>query len=145
MFFANLKKKAQDATSKFSGKKDFLEAVCAASALVASCDGNVSDDELKAAIGAVGAVPALTNGFKTAVIETTMDAMLKRAASGKLGRNGLFKEIDDVKASHDMAEAVYLAAWDIANADGEIGPKEQETLTAIAKRLSLNPANYANV
>jgi len=41
--FNSLKKKFGGGVKKFSGKTDFLEAVCASSALVAFADGECSD------------------------------------------------------------------------------------------------------
>lgn len=141
---ANFKAKFGSAMAKFNGRKDFLEAVCAASALVASADGEVSDDEIKQTTKVVSSNPSLQSAFKPRDIESCIDSMLKRAASGRTGRAGLYKEIEDVKADNTMSETVYLAAYDIAETDGNIATKEQEVLSQIAKRLGVNP-NVANV
>jgi tellurite resistance protein TerB len=55
-----LKKLGGDAVKKYSGNKDFLEAVCASAALVAAADGSVSDDEILAAVEAARNNPTLT-------------------------------------------------------------------------------------
>jgi tellurite resistance protein TerB len=141
---AAMKEKLSGALSKLNGRTDFLEAVCASAALVASADGEVSDDEIKNTIKVVTANPALTKAFKQAAIEKCIDAMLKRAASGRTGRAGLYKEIEDVRADSAVSELVYLAAVDIAETDGNIASKEQDVLNLIAQKLSVNP-NVANV
>ena len=68
-----------DKAKKFSGKTDFLEAVCAASALVATADGELDDKELLAAVAAVKSNAALSGAFDARAIETTMDKMCSRA------------------------------------------------------------------
>ena len=45
---------------KISGRRDFLEAACASCALVAAADGDISDDEIKAATRAVTSNAALS-------------------------------------------------------------------------------------
>lgn len=145
MFLSKFKDKLAGSLTKLSGNKDFLEASCAASALVATSDGEVSDKEIETTTKVVSSNPSLTKAFKPTEIEKCIDTMLRRAAAGRTGRMGLYKEIDDIKSNADMAETVYLTALDIAEADGEVGAKERQTLNEIAKRLGLNPQAYANV
>ena len=59
MFGKLFGKKAEAAVQKFSGRTDFLEAVCAAAALVAAADGEIEDSEVKATVKAVKANKAL--------------------------------------------------------------------------------------
>lgn len=141
----SLKEKVMGAIKKFSGRQDFLEAVCAASALVAAADGNISADEIKASIKAVQANAALSASFKSGAIEKCMDVMLKRAESGRVGRLGLFKEIDEVSADSEMSNVVYLAALDIAEADGKIEASEQKVLTEIAKHLNVSESSLSSM
>ncbi|NTF35535.1 tellurite resistance TerB family protein [Agrobacterium rubi] len=139
--FAKIKEKLSGSVNKYSGRKDFLEAVCAASALVAAADGDVSDAEVNQTIKAITSNAQLSGAFNTRDIETTADAMLKRAQGGRVGRAGLFKEIEDIKADHDMAETVLLSALDVAD-HGGIDDKEKEVLGKIASALGLTLANY---
>lgn len=139
--FAALKSKFTGTVSKFSGRKDFLEAVCAASALVAFADGDASDDEINGTIKSITSNASLSGSFSTREIETTAERMLQRAQGGRVGRNGLYKEIEDVKADAEMAETVLLTALDVADSGG-IDDKEKAVLAEIAKRLSLNLTSY---
>ncbi|WP_216330645.1 TerB family tellurite resistance protein [Rhizobium sp. X9] len=139
--FAKFKEKLTGSVNKYSGRKDFLEAVCAASALVAAADGDISDAEVGQTINAITSNAQLSAAFKTAEIERTADAMLKRAQGGRVGRAGLYKEIEDIKADHDMGETVLLSALDVAD-HGGIDAKEREVLAKIASTLGLNLANY---
>ena len=139
-----LKEKLSGAISKFSGRKDFLEAVCAATALVASADGSVTDDEVVATTKSVTSNPTLTSAFKTKDIEVCIDTMLKRAQSGRAGRAGLYREIEDIKSDSIMCETVYLCAHDVADADGKMEQREREVLSQIASKLGVSPS-IANV
>lgn len=131
--FGFLKSKAAEATQKFSGRTDFLEAVCAAAALVAAADGEIEDAEIKATIKAVAANKALSSGFDQKTIEQTMEKMLTRAGGGRVGRSGLWDEITEVVKNPEMAEAVVLTALDVAEGDGEIEPAEKIVLDRLAK------------
>lgn len=136
--FKALKDKLASASSKFNGNTDFLEAVCAGCALVAAADGDVSDDEIDSTLKAVAANAVLSNGFSSPQITRTAEAMLKRAAGGRVGRSGLYAELDDIAANHDMAEAVVLATLDVAESDGNIDADEKVVLEKIAERLKVN-------
>ncbi|MEE9983683.1 tellurite resistance TerB family protein [Agrobacterium pusense] len=129
-----------DKAKKFSGKTDFLEAVCAASALVATADGDLDDSELLAAVAAVKSNAALSGAFDARAIETTMDKMCRRAV-GRVGKAGLFKEIEDIKADHDMSETVLLVALDVADSGG-ISDDEKAVLAKIASTVGLDLAKY---
>ena len=129
-----------DKAKKFSGKTDFLEAVCAASALVATADGDLDDSELLAAVAAVKSNAALSGAFDARAIETTMDKMCSRSV-GRVGKAGLFKEIEDIKADHDMGETVLLVALDVADSGG-ISAEEKAVLAKIASTVGLDLAKY---
>lgn len=129
-----------DKAKKFSGKTDFLEAVCAASALVATADGDLDDSELLAAVAAVKSNAALSGAFDARAIETTMDKMCNRAV-GRVGKAGLFREIEDIKADHDMSETVLLVALDVADSGG-ISDDEKAVLAKIASTVGLDLAKY---
>lgn len=139
--FAAIKQKLSGGVNKYSGRKDFLEAVCAASALVAAADGDVSDAEVDQTVKAVSSNASLAAAFKPSEIERTADAMLKRAQGGRVGRSGLYKELEDINSDHDMAETVLLSALDVAD-HGGIDDKEKAVLQQVAQRLGLNLANY---
>lgn len=139
--FAKLKEKFAGSANKYSGRKDFLEAVCAACALVAASDGDVSDSEVDQTIKAITSNANLSAAFKQTEIERTADAMLKRAQGGRVGRSGLFKEIEDIASDHDMSETVLLSALDVAD-HGGIDEKERAVLQNIASRLGLNLSSY---
>lgn len=139
------KDKLSTGLKKFSGRTDYLEAVCAATALVAAADGEISDSEVTAITKGVANNATLSACFKQSQIEKTCDVMLKRAQGGRAGRAGLYKEIDDIAKDQSAAEMVYLMAFDVADADGKLEAAERKTLTEIAKRLGVNEQALANV
>ena len=69
-------KRAEAAVQKFSGRTDFLEATCAAAALIAAADGEIEDAEVDATVKAVKANKALAQGFDQQTIDKTINAML---------------------------------------------------------------------
>ncbi len=140
--FGKLKSRFQGSVAKLSGRKDYLEAVCAAAALVAAADGDIEDEEIAATITVVLANPTLSGAFSSGEIEATADAMFKRAKSGVAGKMGLYKELDDISGEAEMAEAVYATALDIANADGEVEPQEKVVLDKLSKRLKVDPSKF---
>lgn len=143
MFAKLFGKKAEAAVQKFSGRTDFLEAVCASAALVAGADGEIEDSEVDAAVKAVKANKALAQGFDQQTIDRTINTMLDRAGGGRVGRSGLRKEIMEVSKDPELAEAVILTALDVAEADGEIEPAEQKLLESLAKDMGVDLARLA--
>jgi tellurite resistance protein TerB len=139
--FAALKSKMTGSVNKFSGRKDFLEAVCASCALIAAADGDISDAEVAQTIKAISSNASLSAAFKAPEIERVADTMLKRAQGGRVGRAGLYKEVEDVANDSELAETVLLSALDVAD-HGGISPQEKLVLGNIAQRLGLNLASY---
>lgn len=129
-----------DKAKKFAGKTDFLEAVCAAAALLAAADGDISDNEIDKAMAAVKSNASLAGAFDARSIEATMTTMISRA-NNRVGKNGLRNEIGDIKKDFDMAETVLLAALDVAD-DGGIGDAEMAELRKIADLLGLDLNKY---
>lgn len=138
---------AANSTLKYGGNKDFLEAVCASSALVAAADGDISDDEISAAVETMKGNKTISGAFTIGEIERTMDDMLKRAKSMS-GRASLMRELDDVKrrATGDdgaqQCEDIFLAAADVAASSGGIDAKEQAVLGKIAGRLGVDARKF---
>lgn len=138
MLFNKLKGKLSGASKLLSGRKDALEAVCAAAALVAAADGDISDDEIKTAKNVVLNNATLGAAYKSGEIDRCIDAMLKRAQGGRSGRMGLYKEIEDIAGSPEIAEVVVACAVDIAETDGQTGDEERKALNEIAKRVNVD-------
>lgn len=135
---SKLKERFTGTVNKYSGNKDFLEAVCAASALIAAADGEVEDSEVAQIIKSITANPKLSGSFDARQIETTAETMIRRAQSGRAARLGLYAEIGDISKDIEMAETVVGIAYDIAEADGEIEPQEKLVIEKIAQQLKVD-------
>lgn len=138
MFGKLFGKKAEAAVQKFSGRTDFLEAVCASAALISAADGEIEDSEVKATVKAVKANKSLAGGFDQSTIEACINKMLERAGGGRVGRMGLWEEIREVAKDAELAQGVVLTALDVAEGDGEIEPEEKVVLDRLAKELSVD-------
>ncbi len=135
---------AKEVKANYSENKDYLEAVCAASALVAYADGDLEDSEKAKVISIVSNHPTLGKMYDRNTIEATAETMFKRAKDAS-GRQGLARELDDIKGRPNgaqMAEDVYLIAVDVSAADGEVEPEEKIVLEKIAARLGVDPKQF---
>jgi len=138
------KNTTQEIMASYGGNKDFLEAVCAACALVANADGNIEDSEKTKAISVVNNHPTLSQMYQQKDIETCLETMFKRAKDAS-GRQMLARELDDIKGAENgakMSDDVYLMALDIAGADGNVGDDEKAVLAKIAKRLGVDTSKF---
>lgn len=134
----------RELNAAYSQNTDFLEAVCAAAALVAASDGDIEQSERSKIISLIQKHPQLGKLYSLDVIEKTAETMFKRAGEAS-GRQALARELDDIKARPDgaqMGEDVYLVAFDVAYADGEIETAEQTTLDKLARRLGVDPSKF---
>lgn len=131
----------REISAEYSQNKDFLEAVCAAVALVAIADGDIEESEKRSAISIVTSHPTLGKLYQHNEIEDCLTRMFSQAKTGT-GRASLGRELADVKGkpnSPQMCEDVYLVAADIAAADGDTDEKETAVLAKIAGFLGVDP------
>lgn len=137
-FLDIFRSKGADALNRLSGNTDFLEATCAAAVLVAAADGDVSDEEIVAAIEGMQNNKALASAYNAAQIETEMMKQGKRAKTPS-GRIQLKREITDIVAKDpSLREDVFMVAADVAYADGNVSDAERRALNGIAQVLSLD-------
>jgi tellurite resistance protein TerB len=135
---------AREVSANYSQNKDYLEAVCAASALVAMADGELEDSEKSKVISLLSSHATLGKMYDRATIEATADTMFKRSKDSS-GRQSLARELDDIKGRADamqMAEDVYLIAVDVSMADGQMEDEEKAVLVKIAARLGVDPSKF---
>jgi tellurite resistance protein TerB len=144
--FGLLKEKFANSASRLSGKTDLLEATCAACALVAAADGDIEDSELETTLESLTNHPTLSAAFSQSQIESTANAMFKRAKGGAMGRIGLKKEIEQArgKSTSDDLELILAVAIDVSRSDGEMEPAEMKVLRDIAGVLKLDLNSYLN-
>lgn len=138
--FGKLKEKLAGGAKRLQGRTDLLEAVCAASALVAAADGTIEDSELEATVKSVTANENLRLAFKPQEIEICIDKMLERANGGRVGKMNLYKELSEIPT--EDGEMVLLSALDVADADGDIDEDEMKVLNKIAAQYGLKVDAY---
>lgn len=132
---------AKEVTADYSQNKNYLEAVAAVAALVANADGDIEPAERTKAVSVIASHPKLGKMYDQRVIKETADQMFERARDFS-GRQSLAKELDDIKADKQMAEDVYAIGVDIAMADGDMEPAENEMLKKIAARLQIDASQF---
>lgn len=135
---------ATEVSAAYGENKDFLEAVCAAVALVSAADGDIEESERRKALSIITNHSTLGKLYKQNDIETTCERMFKLAKDAS-GRQQLARELDDIKGRANgaqMADDVYLVALDIANADGEVEPQEEVVLKKIAARMGVDASRF---
>jgi tellurite resistance protein len=132
---------SSEVKAKYQGNKDYLEAVCAAAALIAAADGDIEDAEVKSTIELIKNNDTLSAIYQPRDIEDTMARMLAKA-KGMAGRIALKRELQDIRGDATKAEDVFAMACDVSMSDGEMEPQEVEMLKSIAQVLGLDPKRY---
>lgn len=131
--FKNAKKVANQNT---------LEAIIAATMLVAAADGTVERSEMDKLDKLLTSNENL-NAFKPAEIRKLMQryqTMLE--ADFLVGKQKMMKEISDISDNTEISEEVFLNALAISKADGEIEPEEAKVLQEIGRFLGINAQEY---
>lgn len=113
--FGSLKKAfgagAKEIKAEYSENKDFLEAVLAASALVAAADGDIEEQERRKVISVVSNHATLSKLYASNVIESTADTMFKRTVTGP-GCDAMIGQPDGhVRADLEAPRSLSLGAF----------------------------------
>jgi len=131
--------KAKDAVNQFSGSKDFLEGLCAASALVAAADGSIDDSEYDTALDVIRNNVAIAAAFGTGEIESVFGKMAPKTKT-RSGKAELKEEIRQVIArdkSGAMGQAIVYVMLDVADSGG-IDAAEEKVMREIAGIANVN-------
>jgi tellurite resistance protein TerB len=141
--FSILQKLAAKGISQVTkfGNRDMMQATVAGAVLVAFADGDLADSEVESLHKIIESNPALS-AFGNEIGKTLDNYIAQMKASRTLGRVKLMREIEDVKASPKESEEVFAVMVTIAEADGNVAPEEQMVLSAVARKLGLNPADF---
>lgn len=132
---------SKELQARYSENKDFLEAVCAATALVAAADGDIEDSERGAIQRLIAGNEKLATIYKPHEITETAEKMLLLAKT-QSGKQSLARQLDDIKGQSAMCEDAYLVALDIAYADGELEAAEEAVLKKIAVRMNVDTSKF---
>lgn len=132
---------SSEVKARYQGNKDYLEAVCAAAALVAAADGDIEDSEISQTKEIISTNDTLSSIYKKDEIEKVLDGYLRKAKTN-YGKQALERELADVKNNQAMAADVFAMAVDVSQSDGDMEPQELVALKKVAKVLAVNPAEF---
>ena len=131
----------REVQADYTGNRDFLEAVCAASAFVAASDGDIDDQEKRAAIDNICANKTIGKCYSRNEVEDSFRKMAERVNS-RSGRQELLREMDDIaNQPTQMREDVYCIALDVADSGG-ISEAEAARLETISQRLRVDASKF---
>ena len=143
--FDRLLGKAKDIAEQIvpADNTDLMEGMIAAGALVAAADGDISDDEVTTIKSIIGCSTQLSEfGNQPAqYFDKCRDTI---AASKRMGKMDLMKEIKEVGAAGNEEDSarVLIMGIEVADSDGTIDDDEMKVLSEIAKALGLNLNDY---
>jgi tellurite resistance protein TerB len=136
-FFSKLGKSA-----KSVAKQNVLEAIVAASVLVAAADGEIEKKETEKLEKMLANNDSLSSFTKTEIQRLVAKYSGTVETDFRMGKIKMMKEIEDISENPSDAEEVFVTAISIAESDGEIEPKELVVLTEIGRRLGLSLKDY---
>ena len=123
--------------------KDILEAIIAASLIVAAADGEIERKEIEKLEKLLINNDSLSS-FKPAEIRKIVDrysGILE--ADFRVGKLRLMKELNDISDNADQCEEVFVNALAIAESGtGKVDDEEAVVLKEIGKALGINLASF---
>lgn len=129
-------------SAKSVAKQNVFEAIVAASVLVACADGEIEKKESEKLEKMLANNDSLSSFKKTEIQRLVAKYSGVVETDFRMGKIKMMSEIEDISENPSDAEEVFVTAISIAEADGEIEPKELEVLTEIGRRLGLNLKDY---
>jgi tellurite resistance protein len=138
---------AKELNKEYGKTDDFLHAVAASAALIAFADGTCEDSEKKKATELLTTHSQLSSLYTRSQIESALGSALVNAqtATGKQTLARQLTKVLSITGADAMAEDVYLVAVDVASANHNNKPGDDETrvLEKIATLLHVDPSKFA--
>lgn len=142
MGFFSSKIKAAIKTGKQVQKRNVLEAIVAASLLVAASDGDISKGEVNTLNELLANNDSL-KAFKPKEISDLTERYSNLLTAGyRVGKVKMLREIEDIANDENDAEEVFATAITIAEQDGDISEKELGVLREIGTKLGQRLADF---
>ena len=147
-FFDTLRSKLTDARSaletevaKFKNK-DVLDALVAASTIVAAADGVIDASEKAKMVGVLKNSP-LTSAYPVdQVIKSFTGHADRFDFDVDVGRSEALRVIGKFRSNPDVARMIVRSAVVIGKADGNFDASEKRAVEMIARELGINPAEF---
>lgn len=144
----SIKKMGQDASKLLANEvtkfknKDFLNAVIAGCALVASSDGTISADEKRKMLGYINHSDELKAFDQADVIDSFNKVALKFDFDYEIGKAEALKTIAKLKGNPDASKLMIRVCCAIGAADGDFDANEKKMVIAICHELGINEAEF---
>lgn len=130
-----------DGHLKRFNNKDFMEALMAGCALVASADGQVEEQEKKKMSGFIQRMEQLQVFDRSLLINLFNKYVDELEFDFDFGKGNLMKELREVKGD-EQKQLIMTVLVAIAKSDGEIEQDEVKVLREIISVFGLNPSDY---
>ena len=149
-FFDTLRSKLTDARSaletevaKFKNK-DVLDALVAASTIVAAADGVIDASEKAKMVGVLKNSP-LTSAYPVdQVIKSFTGHADRFDFDVDVGRSEALRVIGKFRSNPDVARMIVRSAVIIGKADGTFDASEKKAVEMIARELGIDPTEFLN-
>lgn len=127
---------------KNRSNKDFLQAVCAACALVAYADGEVTDDEVEKMMAYMGMNKSLKDFTSTEVSQAFQYFVGKIGFDFDIGKMDAFNAIKKIHVGSTHAKDLCAICIAVAKADGKFEKCEMKVIREICSRLGVRPSEF---
>lgn len=117
--------------------RQFLDATMAATALVATADGEVTFSELSALDAVLESVKDLQIYDPHIAVDRYRDFADEIANDPESGRRAAMAAVGKIAGDHDVAELVIRVAVAISKADGELSPQETRSISDLCGVLGV--------
>ena len=121
--------------------RDLMQAIVGGSLLVASADGEISNDELDTLEKSIAANPNMAP-FGSEIHQTMSRFKEMLDVGFRLGRLKIMREIEDIKNNPQEAEECFVNCLVIAESDGTVDEKELQVLKDIGGVLGVRLSDY---
>jgi len=130
-----------DEVKKFANK-DFMEAACATSCLIAHADGTCDSEEKMKTLEYMKMNDSLKVFSQSDVIKTFNELAELHTFDPGMGKDKCFKLIEKIKNNPEAARACLRLGCVIGAADGNFDKNEQAMVRTIASKLGLNANEF---
>ncbi|MGH4120152.1 tellurite resistance TerB family protein [Clostridium sp.] len=135
------KTKAEAGIKQFANK-DFMEAIAAGCALIASADGDISSEEKQKMVGYINLNDSL-KVFKLNDVLTRFNHYADMFAFDyNVGKAEAMKSITKMKSKTDAGKTLIAVCCSIGAADGNFDKEEVALVKEMCSNLGVNPADF---
>lgn len=138
---ADARAKMATEVTKFRNR-EFLDAVCAACAMVATADGSADPAEKRKMMGFLERSPELQHFGTKQVLESFQGIISGFEFDVGIGKAEALKTIGKLRKNEEQARMVVRVAIIIGGSDGKFDEQEKDAARAICRDLGLSPTDF---